>query len=273
MYVCHNFEIVREDKLPLQADNRAFAYGDGLFETMIAYGGKVRFFERHIARLMAGLKALRMQPPEDFSETWLRVCIAKLIERNQLRQARAVRLRWQIVRRSGGFYTPVQHHTDFFITATETAPPAITPRRRVLFSEEVHLMYSSVSRFKTCNALPYVLAGIECRERGVDDLLLLDDAGHLSEFSCANLFWVKDDTLYTPSLRSGCVGGIMREVVIERARTEGISVEEGMYLLNAMDTADYVFGTNVHGIYPVAAIGNILYSPHPRWDFLVELTE
>jgi len=68
-----------------------------------------------------------------------------------------------------------------------------------------------VSAFKTLNALPYVLAGNYRKQLGVDEVILLDTHGHLAECVASNLFWLKDGMLYTPSLNTGCIGGIIRQ--------------------------------------------------------------
>ena len=64
------------------------------------------------------------------------------------------------------------------------------------------------------SALPYVMAGIEKQNRGLDDLIILSTKDHVSECIASNIFWLRKGTIYTPSLRSGCIEGIRRAQLI-----------------------------------------------------------
>jgi 4-amino-4-deoxychorismate lyase len=240
--------------------NRSFLYGDGLFETIIVRNGEIYFLEDHHQRMMAGMAALKMTPPEDFDFEYLKTHIYQLMILNKLVNAETVRIRVQVVRKPGGLYTPSMHETDLYIIVQPYSLPASYIKKKVVLANTVQLHYSLYSRHKTCNSLPYIMAGIERKQREADDLILTDHQGHLAECTSSNLFWLKQNEFYTPSLMSGCIEGVMRKQVILQATLHGITVKEGLFTMHDLVDASYVFSTNVTGIYPIECIENRLYN-------------
>ena len=74
------------------------------------------------------------------------------------------------------------------------------PITKISFSDKIKLHFSLFSPYKTLNSLPYVLAGIEKTERNLEDLILLDSQNNISESTSANIFWIKNDKIFTPNL-------------------------------------------------------------------------
>ncbi|SDJ87679.1 branched-chain amino acid aminotransferase/4-amino-4-deoxychorismate lyase [Catalinimonas alkaloidigena] len=257
--VGYNFDVLTPDQLRLGPDNRAFAYGDSLFETMIFRKGEVRFWDDHWERLTQGIEALYMEAPAGFTATRVHTFIQTLLQHNQLASKRA-RIRLRVVRKPGGLYTPTHRDIDFWVetAAAPTTPPL--PKQHVALSETVQLMASPWSRFKTGNALPYVMVGLERARRGLDELLLLDHGGYLSECTMANLFWIIEEQLYTPSLDTGCIAGVMRRQVLQRARAQGWTIREGRFRPDELQKATHVFSTNASGVVPLLAFAGASYS-------------
>lgn len=240
--------------------NRSFLYGDALFETIIVRNGTIFFLEDHFQRMLDGMAALKMTAPENFAMAFIEARIHQLIILNKLVDQEAVRVRIQIVRKPGGLYTPTQQDTDLYIIVQPYQPPVSFIKDKVFIANTVQLHYSSFSSHKTCNSLPYVLAGIEREQRGVDDLILRDQEGHLAECCSSNLFWIKKSVLYTPSLQAGCIAGIMRKQVILHALMNGLAVQEGLFRIEDLADAAYVFTTNVTGIFPIVRVENYLFN-------------
>src|SRR5690606_1335213 len=113
----------------------------------------------------------------------------------------------------------------------------------------IRLSYSALSSLKTCSALPYVLAGIEKKSRNLDEILILDGQNRLAECSSSNLFWLKNGNIYTPSLESGCIAGVMRRHILHQARQSRIEIQEVLENPETLLTADQVFCCNVTGVY------------------------
>ena len=247
----HNFTLCPAHLPLVTAHNRAFAYGDALFETVIFRAGQPRFWDHHWARLRDGMRALQMRPPAGFTATRTAEFMGQVARANQLPDV--ARLRLRVVRQSGGLYTPTRREVDFFVEADVCQPPPAV-RQRVAVGRHVWLCATPWSRFKTGSALPYVLAGLERTRRKLDELLLLDHQGFLAEATAANLFWQHQDALYTPALTSGCVGGVMRLQVVAAARAAGLTVHEGLFRAEVLARAERVFTSNVAGLVPLATL-------------------
>lgn len=256
MKCIHNFMLAEETSVCLTLQNRAFQYGDGLFETILYRNGHVCFLPDHYERLLQGMQVLHMQVPEGFSLAYLQESIGRLVKENHLPEGARVRL--QVWRKPGGLYTPTQPEVDFYMTAHRFVPsPA--GKEKVFFYNLIRLSYSAVSPLKTCNALPYVMAGIAKNESGADDMILLDIYGHVSECIASNIFWMKGGVLFTPSLQSGCIAGVMRKQILMKAQQLPIGVKEGLFLPDDVLGAEAVFCTNVAGIQIIHQIENTVF--------------
>lgn len=257
MKCIYNFRFTEETMVSLSLHNRAFQYGDGLFETMRFQEGRILFLEDHLERLSAGLEVLQMKLPSDFSSYYLETAITQLVEANDLNTRARIRL--QVWRKTGGLYTPSQRESEFYISAQ---PIIETPaeKKKVLFYKDIRLQYSPLSSLKTCNALPYIMAGIAKTNAGVDDMILLDNQGHISECIASNIFWIKNGLVYTPSLLSGCIAGVMRKQIFRHARKSAIPILEGLFTESEILEADAVFCSNIAGTQQIHQIENTIFS-------------
>ena len=247
MFLVYNSDILSENDFSLSVNDRAFQYGDGLFETIRYSAGRVWFWPNHFARLSAGMKALHLTFPDAFTPEFLHERIHHLLEANGLTNQTA-RIKLQVWRQSGGLYTPTSNQTNVLITARSGQAFSITEKSSVGIYDEFRLSPSPVSAFKTLNALPYVLAGLFKTEHSFDDVILLDTDGNLAECLASNLFWYANQTLYTPSLQTGCINGIIRQQLLRIAPNLGIPISEGFYKTNVLRQAEAVFCANVMGI-------------------------
>lgn len=127
-------------------------------------------------------------------------------------------------------------------------------------SNDVRIPRGITKNCKTLNALPYILAGLELKERSdADDLVLLDSHEKISECISSNLFWFKDGTYFTPSLETSCVSGVKRNFLIDQFKKAGFPVKEICAGLDELKAAEFVFKTNVTGIYPVKSFAKTIY--------------
>ncbi|GAB3547451.1 aminotransferase class IV [Spirosoma fluminis] len=243
MNLVYNSDILSENEFTIDASDRAFQYGDGLFETIRYERGQLWFWPDHYDRLTQGLSALQLNLPADVDASTLKRLILELLAANGLSDQPA-RIKIQVWRRPGGLYTPTHHDGNFLISARPGRSFAVTGQTNVVIYNSFRLSPSPISSFKTINALPYVLAGLYKQEQGSDDVILLDTQGHLAECIASNLFWIANNTLYTPSLQSGCIGGIARRQMLNTFP----NVQEGLFLPDTLLNADVVFAANVMGI-------------------------
>lgn len=259
MKAVFNFAVVEAEKIPADLQNRAFLYGDGLFETLILQQGTLRFLTDHYQRLTAGMAALHMRVPDKFTPGALQNSILQLAKTCQLGDTARVRL--NVWRQPGGLYTPESQDVDFLITIHPLATPVISVKRKVILYEDIRLNHSVISSFKTTSALPYVMAGLARKAAGAEDAILLDTNGWVAECVASNIFWLRDGTWYTPGLESGCVAGVMRKNILGWMRNNLVSVEEGLFKKNHLLDAEAVFCCNVAGIQWIQSIGETTFAP------------
>lgn len=268
MFLVYNSDVISETDFHVAATDRAFQYGDGLFETIRYENGQVWFWPDHYDRLSAGMAALHLTPPIGFSIDTLHNAVVDLLGVNGLTN-QCTRIKLQVWRQPGGLYTPAVHDANVLITAQPGQPFAITDKTKIGVYDEVRVMYSAISRYKTLNSLPYVLAGIYRQAHGYDDVLLFN-AGperYVAECSASNLFWLSGDTLHTPALESGCVDGILRRQVLRAADALGIPTNVGLFTLDALRTAQTLFCCNVNGVSVISeqlSVSQIISQPVDR---------
>ncbi|MFD2574290.1 aminotransferase class IV [Spirosoma soli] len=243
MNLVYNSDILPEEKFYVELNDRAFQYGDGLFETIRYENGTLWFWSDHYDRLTAGMKTLGLTYPDGFDVPLLYQSILQLLSSNELSDQTA-RVKIQVWRQTGGLYTPTTNCANVLITARPGSPFAITQKTNVDLYPAFRLAPSPVSSFKTLNSLPYVLAGVHKQSMGLDDVILLDTNGHLAECVASNLFWQSADTLFTPSCQTGCINGIARRQLLRMFP----KAEEGFFLPEILKKADVVFAANVMGI-------------------------
>jgi branched-chain amino acid aminotransferase len=254
-FVCLNGDIV-PDKPLLTIQNRAFKYGDGLFETMRARGTRILFFEQHYRRLSESMKLLLMNVDSLPTMQEIENAVSRLLYRNKF--LKASRLRLSVFREDGGLYNPTSNNIQYCI---ESAPlenskySLNTKGFNIGIYNDIPKFPSALSALKTTSALQYVMAANYASLRRFDDCLLVNHQGHLVEATSSNLFVFKNEKIYTPPLSDGCIPGIMRKQIIEIATENGIEIIEDQHLIpDDLHGATEIFFTNaVRGIQWVLA--------------------
>lgn len=256
MFLVYNSDILPESDFQVPANDRAFQYGDGVFETIRYENGQIWFWTDHFARLSAGMTALQLIQPLEFRADLIRQHMLQLLSANELAH-RPARIKIQAWRQPGGLYTPAVNKLNLLITARPGNAFSVTEKANVGIYGDFRLAHSPVSAFKTLNALPYVLAGLHKEQKGLDEVILLDTARNLSECLASNLFWFCNQRLYTPSLQTGCVNGIIRQQLLRLGPKWGISVAEGHYQPGVLRQAEAIFCANVMGIQWLQSVNDI----------------
>jgi len=245
----YNGNIVSKDSVTLSTNNRAFKYGDALFETIKVIDGKIVFSEDHYFRLMASMRMLRMNISMDFTLEYFEKEIFKTLEANKLRISR---VRFSIVRKDGGLYVPENNETDYLIEANQLVIAPKTEYEIDLFKD--YYTYSGLlSTLKTNNRVLNVVASIYAKENGLDNCILLNEKKHIVEALNANIFLVKGNQISTPPLSEGCIKGILRKNIIALISKDlDYEIIEIQISPFELQKADEVFITNsIVGIQPV----------------------
>ncbi|PIV58475.1 MAG: 4-amino-4-deoxychorismate lyase [Bacteroidetes bacterium CG02_land_8_20_14_3_00_31_25] len=261
-FVCYNGEFIPADKPIFYGTNRAFRYGDGLFETMRAMGTSTPFLNRHIERLKNSASILQFEIPENYTVLFFQKQITRLLNANKYFNGSKIRL--SVFRKDGGNYLPHSNKIDYYIEATplETNNFSLNAKGLiiVLFNEWKKPV-NELSGLKTSNSLLYVKAASYAQSLKIDDCLLLNQFGNIIESSSSNLFVFTNNNLLTPSLTDGCLNGVMRQIIIQLALKEKITVyDDACINENDILNADEVFLTNaINGIRWVVAFKNRRY--------------
>lgn len=245
LYINYNGQLIREDQPIHTVNNRAFRYGDGLFETMLWKNGDIRFLNFHVERLQESMNLLKLDNPNGFDTYFIKTKTEELVRKNSM-IGQEVRVRLSIFRNGEGLYTPQNNEPSYIFQISKVEK--VTENNKLglivdLYTEHKK-PYSELAKVKSNNAMIYVLAGVFKRNQGVDEVLLLNQEGHLCEASASNIFILFDKTIYTPALNQACIDGVMRRVVMDMAEDEGMNVVEAQINPEIMKKADEIFCTN-----------------------------
>ena len=256
-YIVLNGIKLKEAEAVLTASNRAFRYGDALFETMRCIHLQPAYFHDHYQRIINGMSALKMElqslPPADVIEEQ----ISSLIQKNRL--FGDVRARLTVFREDGGWYTPASNKINYLIEVSPLPSKGYELNSKGLFIDIFEDELKPVNRFsqyKTANALFFVLAGLDKKEKGRDDVLIQNSNHQIIEGLASNLFWAKDNVIYTPFRSSGCVDGIMRKQLLRIMKEHGWTIHElGGTDCQTLIRADEIFLSNaIQGIQWVVGL-------------------
>ncbi|MFW5656415.1 MAG: aminotransferase class IV [Bacteroidota bacterium] len=274
-YICDNGNFRKKEDYNISLNNRAFRYGDGFFETIRGFSTQPLLFEYHFQRIQKSLKTLKLKTGDDFNEELLQKMIEKLLTKNKL--FKGARIRITFFRNGEGLYTPETNESAFIIESQALNDTYELNKKGLLIDvfPDIKINVSPLSFLKSINALPYVLAGVYKQEHRLDECILLNEHGSLCETISSNLFVFYNDTLYTPSLRDGCVAGVMRQKILEFAANNGITTEDTKPLtVNHLLDAEEIFITNaIMGIQWVGAFRNKRYFHFMASKLIRELNE
>lgn len=247
-----NGNIGQEENVLTQ--NRAFLYGDGVFETVKIINNKILFLEDHYFRLMASMRVVRMEIPMNFTMEYFGEQILNLVQQKNITSS--ARARITVFRNNGGLYLPETNTVSFLIHATpleNTAYALKTDEYEVDLYKDFYVTKQLLSSIKTTNKMINVTGSIFADENGLANCLLINDSKNVIEGLQGNLFMVSGKKLITPPISEGCLNGIMRKQILALARkVEGIEVVEEIISPFDLQKADELFLTNViMGIQPI----------------------
>ena len=235
-------------------DNRAFLYGDAVFETVKILDNKILFLEDHYFRLMASMRILRMEIPMNFTmEFFENELISKAKAENIETSARA---RITVYRKDGGYYLPENNNVDYLISVSEIKQPLYQIEKlnyEVDIYKDFYVSKQLLSTLKTTNRLINSIGSIYANENNLDNCILLNEEKSVIETLNGNIFMLKDGVLSTPPIADGCINGVMRKQILALAKTiDKIEVKETTISPFDLQKADELFITNIiKGIQPI----------------------
>ena len=273
-HLIHNGELIQSDDFHLSPDNRAFLYGDGVFESMRAFDGKVPLLNDHISRLNLSMQLLGLEPTTYFTTTYFEKQISTLLQAEGYEDAR---LRLSVYRKSGGRYTPQTDEAEFLLQAEPKPGKHFTLNAQGLkigTYPDHFKPFNRLAGLKSCNALLYVLAGRYARDKGWDEALILNEEGRIAESISSNVLVWTGDELLTPAYTEACVSGVMREVVLAAANWLNIDARPAKITLEMLEEAEEIWLTNaVQGMRWVGEWNGIKYGEEQATRVLAEVNK
>lgn len=253
-----NGEFLEEDKAGISPFNRGLLYGDGLFETVRSYKGRLFALEDHFLRLEESADFLRIPLPFDLAQ--LQTILSRLLKKNRLEDEDG-RFRINLSRGEGkrGLFADKDAPSEVVITVEAVSPGIERIQQegvKLVVIRDIHLdSRSPLSAHKTFNYIPGVLGLFQVEDAGGDEGLFLNYEGNIVEGVTSNVFMVKGGRLFTPPLSSGLLPGITRKKVIAVARQAGFDISESKISEEELFCADEVFITSsVREVVPVTAV-------------------
>jgi branched-chain amino acid aminotransferase len=227
--------------------NRAFVYGDLLFESILVLNNQIQHVDKHFERLLKSAAVLKMNLSNSFDIDFFKNAILNEINNSNLLNKNSCRVRFVLHRNATGFYLPISNETAFIIETFELPDNwkeiAGKTKKVGIYSLQTKAT-GPISNLKTGNALIYVLAKIWAQENGLDDALILNQNGNIIEAASANIFWKKNNQIYTVPLAEGCIDGIARQVYMEQMELANNPVIEKICSEIELHQADEIFICN-----------------------------
>ena len=243
-----NGRFVSQKEARIYVNEPGLLYGWGVFETLRSYNGNILYLSAHLKRLSASARLIGIAPPFSVKKTG--ILIKKVIKMNRLdNKDTYVRLSlWKGNQRDG-----------ICILVKPYQPHSLKKYRRGMqacISDFRQNENSLLAQIKSMNYLFFNLAYAQAKKQGFDEAVILNNRGYLTECSRANIFWVRNNRLYTPSLDCGCLNGVTRQIILGLAEKLKTEVLEGRFKIKALSDAQEAFITNsLIGIMPLVSVG------------------
>lgn len=244
MKIYMNGKLVPEREAKVSVFDHGLLYGDGVFEGIRAYNGRVFKLEEHIERLYDSAKAIVLKIPltkKKMAEAVVATCLANRIKDGYIRL---------VVTRGVGTlglnpYTCKKGQVIIIAASIQLYPKELYEKGLAIVTVGTHRnMAETVNpRIKSLNYLNNVLAKIEAINSGVMECLMLNAQGQVAEASGDNVFLIKGRTLVTPPSWCGALRGVTRDAVMQLAAEDGFDVREDVITRYDLYTADEVFLT------------------------------
>ncbi len=244
MYICYNYEIIKGERIKISPMNKGLLYGHGLFETIKVLNSKMFFYEEHMERMEAGCRLINLDFNIDVA-TLEKTC-HNLIVKNNIEKG-SIRI------------TIIKSEPENIILIT-TAQNKYSDGDyikgfKVCISNIKRNPYSPLVRVKSNNYLENILAREEAIKAGFKEAVFLNNDDIICEGTISNIFFVKDNQIFTPSIECGLLPGIIRKKVIEICENLNKDISIGKFVREDLFRADEIFITNsLLDIMPVSML-------------------
>ena len=260
MLIFLNGSLVPQDEAKISVLDRGFLYGDGAFETLRAYSGKIFRIDDHIKRLFCSADAICLKTT--FTSNYIKESLYQTLMGNNLTDAY---LRLTITRgiSAPGLDTEGCLNPTMTIISREFSGYAEDLYRRGISAAIVNTRRIPASalnpEIKSLNFLNNIMARVEAREADASEAFMLSTEGYVAEGTVSNIFIVKEGVIKTPPLSVGILNGVTRSLVIGLAQNNNIPLSEQPFQPDELYSADECFVTStLYEVMPVTTINNKL---------------
>ncbi|OGW42021.1 MAG: branched-chain-amino-acid transaminase [Nitrospirae bacterium RBG_16_43_11] len=258
MLIFINGLLIPQDEAKVSVLDRGFLYGDGVFETLRAYSGKIFRIDDHIKRLFCSANAICLKTP--FTGNYIKESLYQTLMGNNLKDAY---LRLTITRgiSDPGLDTEGCLNPTMTIISREFSgypedlyrhgiKAAVVSTRRIPAS-------ALNPEIKSLNFLNNIMARMEAKHANASEAIMLSTEGYVAEGTVSNIFIVKDGVVKTPPLSVGILNGVTRSLVIGLAQKNNIPLTEQQFQPEELYAADECFVTStLYEVMPVTSINN-----------------
>lgn len=244
MYVCLNGKLIHSNDIHISPLNEGFFYGYGLFETIKVYEGKMFFLKEHMERMKKSVDVINLKFIYD--EEVIKSYCRELIKKNKLKNG-GIRISYS------------KNNNDFWLLIT-TRQNTYTEENyktgsKLCFADIKRNPYSPIVYLKSNNYLENLLERQRAKELGFDESIFFNINQRVCEGTISNVFFIKNKTVYTPSIECGILSGILRNKVIEIINNLDLKLSIGEYEKQDLYNADEIFLTNsLMDIMPVSLL-------------------
>lgn len=255
-FIYFNGVVISAADAKIPAASSASLYGKGIFTTTAICAGESFRWEKHWRRLTHDAAKIGIDLSEH-TEASTRNALEEIIGKNGLGDGRA-RITFLDERPSSVWPLQSDKKTSLLImTGDQRSVPA---NFRLTVSPYPVNSRSPLAGVKSCNYLENTLAFDEAKEHGFNEAIRINERGHVTSGCMANVFWLKDGRLYTPSLATGCLAGTTREYVMENVECAEVEAE-----IEVLQEADTIFLTSTGiGIVEAAEFKGRKLDPIPQ---------
>ncbi|WP_043930850.1 branched-chain-amino-acid transaminase [Bacillus sp. EB01] len=237
-------KFVKKEEAVISVYDHGFLYGDGVFEGIRVYNGNIFRLDAHIKRLYESAHSIRLEIPYTIEE--FKQIIVETVRKNELSSAY---IRPVVSRGMGNLgLDPNSCSNPKVIVIAE--PLALYPQELYERGLKIGSVATRRNRpdvlspqIKSLNYLNNILVKLEANQAGLDEALMLNDQGYVTEGSADNIFIIKNGVIFTPPVYLGALEGITRNAIIELARDSGYEVREQPFTRHDVYIADEVFLT------------------------------
>ena len=245
MRIYINGRFYPKEEAKVSVFDHGYLYGDGIYETLRAYGGKVFEIDAHIKRLFQSAEKMEMRLPLDHNgihkaihdtlrennllDAYVRISVSRGPGDIGLDPALCPEPTMVIIAKQFNYYPEVLYQKGVKVSVVNTRrnhPECLDPA------------------IKSTNFLNNIFAKIEAKRAGAFEGIMLNHSNHVAEGTVSNVFIVKKGSVLTPPLLAGILEGVTRDLVVRLAEKNGITVYEEMFTEVQMWQADEVFITN-----------------------------